>query len=131
MATEYFAVKLETPWQAPLGLEAPTPEQMSSGVVICMMTNLSGTTQSMLLREFFLVDAATAADMVANGSARYETERERTCALAVGYERPKLGVKAPAPVSIEEENAVVMPTAASAPPAEKAKAKAKGKRKGG
>ena len=94
---EAFAVKLQTPWLEPSGLEPPTEQQLTGGVVICMTATATGLTQSMVRREYWLVDPAQADGWIAGEVARHVTERERKCAAAVGEKWPKPGVKAAAP----------------------------------
>ena len=96
MANESFAVRLETPWEEPLGLAEPTDEQWSSGVVVRMLDCLSGPERNLQVREFYLVNPDEAERLVEAGYARYETERETRIAKAEGHRRTRPGVKAPA-----------------------------------
>ena len=96
--TNTFAILLETPWHEPQGFSEPTSDQWSGGVIVRMLACMSGTERSLQIREFYLMDPAQAERFIANGYARYVTEREIKCANAVGYKWPKNpGVKAPAP----------------------------------
>ena len=98
MATPRYCVKIDAPWQEPSGIAEPTAEQWSGGAVVCMLVNITGTDQTLFVREYVLMDAITAEDAVRALEARHATEREIKCAHAVGAKWPKqTGVKAPAP----------------------------------
>ena len=87
-------IRLETPWVEPEGFKEPTSEQLSAGVVVWMLASSTGPIHTLHADAFYLLDPAFAARLVERGRARYETDRERKCAEAVGLKRPKPGVKA-------------------------------------
>ena len=125
--SDHFTVMLETPWHEPIGLDAPTDQQWSAGVVIRMQSSIAGPLFTMASGEFWLVDPAFGARLVERGRARYETERETACAKAVGYKRPsaKPGVKAAAPAKTKAKDK------AATPPVPKAAADKGGRERGG
>ena len=95
MAIDSFAVRLEVPWKEPLGLDEPTAEQWSGGVVVVMTTCMSGGTQGFQTNEVYLMDPDAADRLIDAGFARYETEREERIAKSEGHKRPSKGVKRP------------------------------------
>ena len=86
MATTSFAVRLEVPWNEPIGLAEPTDRQWSDGIVVVMTVTMSGNATHKE-GEMYLMDVPQAERLITAGYARRETEREITIAKSMGHRR--------------------------------------------
>lgn len=86
MSSEAFAVRLELPWAEPIGLADPTDRQWADGIVVVMLTTMSGNATHKK-GELYLMDVPAAERLIEAGYARRETEREMDVAKAMGHRR--------------------------------------------
>lgn len=114
MSTTQFAVRLELPWEEPIGLAEPTDRQWADGIVVRMLTTMSGNAHHKK-GELYLMDVPQAERLIEALYARRETEREMQMAKAAGHRR---GVNLKGHPAVEGD--------AEAKPKKKKKGKAEG-----
>ena len=81
-----FAVRLELPWEDPIGLAEPTNAQWNEGIVVRMLTTMCGNAHHKK-GELYLMDVPQAERLIEATYARRETEREMDMAKAAGHKR--------------------------------------------
>ena len=81
-----FAIRLELPWEEPIGLAEPSNKQWNNGIVVRMLTTMCGNAHHKK-GELYLMDVPAAERLIEAGYARRETEREINMAKAAGHKR--------------------------------------------